>query len=263
LEKDILSSLLAAADIPLFGFVPYHNELLLTQKNSHRVPENCRTVIVCLFPYFTGKDETRNVSYYAVGKDYHLILSQYLGNAVAAMKERFSCNQFVSFADSSPIREIQAAAEAGLGVIGKNRLFLTEKYGSYVFIGEILTDLTVEATRHEIKGCTDCGACVASCPSHTLSSPEAPCLSAVTQQKRSWSDEEKRLYEKGALVWGCDRCQEVCPMNKNAERTPLAAFYEARRPVVTEENVTEDFDERAYAWRGKDVILRNLRAKKE
>lgn len=254
------SEILQTAGIPEFGWIPFHKELVLPVKSASRIPAGCRTVIVCLFPYDTGDDEKRNVSRYAVGRDYHAIVKPLLTDAAEKLNEAFPAHTFVPFVDASPITEVRAAAEAGLGVIGQNRLLLTPRYGSYVFIGEILTDLSVPCEAREIRSCENCGACLAACPAKCLTE-NAPCLSAITQKKGNFSEEEKRLFDLGSLVWGCDVCQEVCPHNKKIEKTPIAAFYEDRRPFVTEENVLENFGERAYAWRGKEVILRNIRLK--
>ena len=87
------------------------------------------------------------------------------------------------------------------------------------------------------------------------------CLSSLNQQKRV-SDDELTLIKQNKIRWGCDVCQLVCPMNKNVQNTPIDFFYEDVVPVVTSEylqNLQDDkFSERAYSWRGRAVIERNI-----
>ena len=229
-----------------------------------RVPANCRSIIVCVFPYFTGEFPDRNVSLYAVSEDYHDILKKYLSDGCAALSDLFPGFSFVPFADSSPVSEVRAAASAGLGVIGFNGTLITREYGSYVFIGEILTDLPVERVGAPAGICDMCGECAAACPGGAISAGgvcTSKCASAISQKKGEFSEEERRIFLSCGLVWGCDICQQVCPLNRNVAKTYIPEFYENPRPVISPENAFEDFDRRAYSWRGKEVIKRNLALK--
>ena len=265
MPKERIAAVLESNKIPQFGFVPFTGDLVLPSVRSVKnIPDGCKTVIVCLFPYFTGEDEERNVSRYAVSRDYHFIVKDLLVPAAEALAKEFPSYTFRAFCDASPIAEVRAAVRAGLGVLGKNRLFLSKRYGSYVFIGEILTDLPVDCEAKEETVCLSCGKCLSACPTGALTDTGVDitrCLSDITQRKGEFTKEEASLFDSGEFLWGCDICQQVCPYNADAEKTPLAAFYENRRPLVTKENVLEDFDERAYAWRGKSVILRNIERK--
>ena len=118
----------------------------------------------------------------------------------------FPENSFSAFVDNSPIPEVKTAALAGLGVVGENGLLITEEFGSWVFIGEIVTDLFIECEEREIKSCIKCGKCKKVCPAKN------ECLSAVSQKKGELSSEEERLLKENNIVWGCDICQEVCPL---------------------------------------------------
>ncbi len=235
------------------------NRLLDCRKRG-QIPENAKSVLLLLFPYLLDEEIYRhaNVSRYAVSADYHTIVGAYLDELIEKLRKAAPGFSFAAFCDNSPIPEVYAAALSGLGVIGRNGLLIHPVYGSYCFIGEVVTDLALTPTGNCVKGCPGCGTCEKACPSGALSGgkpEEKICLSAVTQQKKELSPEQALLIRKQGLAWGCDRCQTVCPLNQNARTTPLAPFWETALPLVTVQTPVEG---RAYAWRGEKVIRRNL-----
>ena len=180
---------------------------------------------------------------------------------VIALSEKYGA-LFCGYADSAPINEVKAAAYAGLGMRGDNGMLINEKYGSYVFIGAIYTDAVFEYGGDKTSNCPHCGRCRAACPMKD----GRECLSAVTQKKGELTDEEIAYIRQYGSAWGCDICGDVCPFSaaavKNNKTTPIGFFYEDRTPFLTRETLgcmTETrFSERAYAWRGKAVIERNI-----
>ena len=264
MDKRLFEEIIGGCGIRDFGFTPFDPRLVRQNVRSiSRIPQNCKSVIVCLFPYFVN-DEPRNVSLYAVSRDYHIILKKYLTKICESLKNEFPDNEFSYFTDSSPIKEVAAAALCGLGVIGRNGMLLTKDYGSYVFLGEVLTDLSIDCEPHGFEFCENCGRCVAACPSGALGEKVdvGLCISDVTQRKGKLSESELALYYKGKYIWGCDVCQQVCPHNQSVKATYFTEFYEHRIPFVTEKNYLDDFENRAYSWRGKAVIERNLKLEK-
>ena len=161
-------------------------------------------------------------------------------------------------ADSAPINEVKAAAYAGLGVQGDNGMLINEKYGSYVFIGAIYTDAVFEYADDNTSYCPHCGKCREACPMKN----GRECLSAVTQKKGELTEAEISYIRQYGSAWGCDICADACPFSKKAAKTPIQFFYEDRTPYLTSATLDamtdEQFAERAYAWRGKAVIERNL-----
>ena len=135
-------------------------------KLMQQEPEKSKTVIVACFPYLLDDSvyKYRNISKYAVVTDYHKVAVERLTKAADMLREVYCENEFEVFADNSPIPEVRAACAAGLGVCGLNTLLITEKYGSYVFIGEIVTDLEIGAVAAEHKSCIGCGKCEKHCP---------------------------------------------------------------------------------------------------
>jgi len=226
-----------------------------------------KSVLVFLIPYYVSQG--KNLSAYATGEDYHLY-SAVLGKKLCAHLEGlFSGESFRFFCDKSPIDERRAAAKAGLGVFGDNGLLITHEYGSFVFIGEVLSTLPAKdfgcENLREIEGCLHCGACKTACPTGCLSDWSRPCLSALTQKKGVLTEEEEDIIRQNSTVWGCDACQNVCPMNrKNGKipQTPIPFFHESRVECITKElldTIPDDaFSRRAFSWRGKDPLYRNL-----
>lgn len=247
---------------PLWGICPFDkiNDRLIECRAKSRLPENAKSVIVACFPYLLPDSEYTdlNISKYAVVTDYHKVTMARLEKAVQLLKNRFPEYDFSAFADNSPIPEVRAACLAGLGVRGMNSLLITEKYGSYVFIGEIVTNLELDYDDNEEKPCIKCGRCINACPSSAIKEngfDRSICLSEITQKKGVLSEEETRLMKECGCVWGCDICQDICPMNQNAAVTGIEEFLSSPIPHVSEGCSLE---ERAYEWRGRKVIERNI-----
>ena len=223
------------------------------------------TAILLAIPYFghSCASPQRNLSAYAVSKNYHAYFEGLYNELLPLLREYFPNNRFVGFADHSPIAEVEAAARAGLGCIGDHGLLLTDRYSSYVFLGEIITDALLASTPVEIGYCEHCGACRSACPMDAC----GMCLSALTQKKGELNVHEAEKISKYGSVWGCDICQEICPYTVRAIKsgtifTKISYFEENTIEHLTLKCLDgmsdETFLERAYSWRGRPTIRRNL-----
>lgn len=108
---------------------------------------SCQSVIVVLFPYYTGDSATSNLSLYCRPRDYHLIAQAYLERITAYIHEKEPTAATTCVVDTSILADRWLAYQSGLGFFGDNHCFITEKYGSYCFIGSILTSLPLRRTR--------------------------------------------------------------------------------------------------------------------
>ena len=244
----------------------------LLEKNE--LDENS-TVIMMLFPYRT-KQTPKNLSAYASVKDYHAFVDALSKKLESYAKKKYPSAKFKVFSDHSPIDEVHAACVSGLGFIGDNGLLINERYSSFVFIGECITNLTPKqlglkfAKEEEFKTCLHCGKCAELCPTGCISQSESgqdtsnkkECLSAITQKKGELTDFEKSLMLQNECMWGCDVCQNVCPYTKNAKYTPIKYFIDSsleKLDLETLNNMSdEEFASRPFSWRGKETIKRNV-----
>ncbi len=247
-------AIFSSFDIREIGFCAFDTvrEHLLDCRAKSRIPQGAKSIILCLFPYKVKEQAPRHISRYAAVPDYHSVCGPMLERAVARLKERFPENRFAWFLDNSPIPEVYAAACAGLGVRGENGLLIHPRYGSWCFIGEVVTDLSLFC-QNALRDCMGCGRCREVCPKNSYGTR---CLSAVTQQKAPLSKEEEEALFREKLVWGCDLCAEVCPLNKGAQITWIREFINGHRDSFVP---GEEIAGRAYAWRGENVVLRNAR----
>lgn len=259
-QTKLLQTLLADAGAFGFGVCPFRDDLLLPNvRSASRLPQNAKSIIACVFPYYTGYHRNRNLAKYAMVPDYHKVVGELLAAACQRLSEYYKDYSFIPFVDASPIDEVKAAVRAGLGVLGENHMLITEQFGSYCFIGEIVTDLPIDCEVSE-GVCIRCGRCLRGCPTEALSRDgvdQARCRSAITQKKGQLTAEEQAQIAAGKLAWGCDICNDVCPMNKKAQQTVIEGFGRVT-PVITAETLDEVFTDSAFAWRGKETMLRNL-----
>ena len=223
-----------------------------------------RSVILFLVPYYTLTP--KNISRYAASLDYHIIIKTIGEGVMEALREDFPDAKMKVYGDHSPIDERHAALTHGLGILGDNGLLINETYGSYIFIGDIVCDIPPELLGarepDEIRFCHHCGACKRACPTGVLRGESDACLSAITQRKGELAPPESEMMRRYHTAWGCDLCQCVCPHNKNPKKTPIDLFYSDVIEELTMEGLSamtkEEFQRRAFAWRGRRVLERNL-----
>lgn len=266
LSREAVLPLVRDASIDCFGIIPLSDCRITREYLLRREGLSCESgsVLMMALPYRAAGEEP-NISHYAVPPDYHLLITQLLSGMIARLKERFPGANFAGYTDHSPIDERHAAACAGLGVIGDHGLLITERYASYVFLCEIISDLPTDALATAPRTCSHCGACRAACP---VGLDKTKCLSALTQKKGVLTPDEQETLRCHRLIWGCDRCQEACPytrraLNEGNLSVPHPIFLHDRIASLTAKKIESmedaEFACRAYAWRGRETVLRNLR----
>ena len=230
-----------------------------------RISFTPKSVIVFLIPYFVNIP--KNLSVYAASLDYHIIIRELTDKLIDRLCTHFPEASFIGYGDHSPIDERRAAASAGLGILGDSQMLINEKYGTYTFIADVLTDvdpiLLGAKAAGEVAECEHCGACKAVCPTGILRGECPDCLSAITQRKGELTPDECELMREANTAWGCDLCQRVCPHNASAELTPLDFFRRDRIECLTSELLEgmsdTEFERRAFAWRKRATVERNLK----
>ena len=262
IEREILAQIMADHQIRSYGVCDYRQiRQFLPCRNRERIPADAKSVIVCAFPYYTGEHPGANVCKYAMVPDYHVVVRQILNRACQDLEQ--ACGgAFVAFADVSALPEHHCAMAAGLGAAGVNGLVIHPEYGSFFVIGEIVTDrlLEFDAPRAE-QMCMRCGKCIQNCPAGAIrwdGIDYSRCLSQITQQKGELTPGDQALIRRNRLMWGCDACQNCCPHNAHVPLTHLGEFRGDVQPVVTGENLSALCKTRAFGYRGKTLLRRNL-----
>lgn len=265
--KDKIKSVLLEEGIDLCVFLPLEKCKITKRYLLDKAEISSGFAVVFAIPYYTEEcDGKRNISAYAVGRDYHFFVKELASRVLPILKAEYPHVSFAMFADHSPIDERHAALIGGLGIMGRNNLLITEKYSSFVFLGELIVGAPLAAEQsdeREPQYCENCGLCQRACPWKVGECEE--CLSALTQKKGVLNADEEKLLRKYSL-WGCDVCTEVCPHTLKAKKngsiyTPIKFFSENAIANLTYETVAqmseEEFSKRAFSWRGRDTILRN------
>lgn len=220
--------------------------------------------IVALFPYYMGYHEESNISIYTHGRDYHLVTRDVL----TSVAETLSLKDYRIHSDTGPEIERTLCVNAGLAFRGKNGMCINSKYGSYFFIGYIVCSESFPISTPGTGECFNCGRCISACPGGAISDvvDVSRCLSDITQKKGELTPWEQDLIKQNKTVFGCDVCQRVCPHNADVPITPIKEFKEniiTRIDIEDIQNLSQRqfaklYGDRAFAWRGKKVIERNL-----
>lgn len=187
--------------------------------------EGGKAIISIAFPYMFNNefDSKFYFSKYTMGKDYHLVISNYLKKICMFIESLGGEAKY--FVDSNFLPERHIASLSGIGFIGKNNMIITKKYGSYVFLGEIITNLELEEDKPVEYGCGNCSLCLQECPTGSIkgnfNNPNI-CLSYITQKKDL---EDVWLSKLNGRIFGCDSCQKICPYNKKVNCSSIKNLY--------------------------------------
>ncbi|SHE34986.1 tRNA epoxyqueuosine(34) reductase QueG [Clostridium fallax] len=253
---------------------PFEEEILEKRINPLQYLNEGKTIISIAFPYLHNYEYKENgFSVYTRGEDYHKVVNSYL-EKICGFIETLG-GKAERFVDSNPLPERYIAYLSGIGFIGKNNMLITKQYGSYVFLGEIITDLVMESYdddgKHledllKFKECGICDLCYKNCPTKSINKNKKNsniCLSFITQKK---DIDDKWFNILNGRIFGCDTCQKVCPFNKYIKYSGIKEFY----PLdFMNENLTDklititkgDFNKSikltSCGWRGKNVLSRN------
>lgn len=202
------------------------------------------------------------------GLDYHYVLQdklKKLSEGIEKLCEDFPL-EHKAMVDTGALVDTAVARRSGIGFIGKNGLVISKEFGSYMYLGELITNLEIEPDEPVDYDCGDCTRCLDACPTSCLigdgTMNARRCLSFQTQDKGMMDMEFRRKIK--TVIYGCDICQICCPYNKGIDN-PLASDIdpELAHPELipflelSNKSFKEKFGMIAGSWRGKNILQRN------
>ena len=227
----------------------FHGTMTYLEKHSRKRfrPERflpgCRSLLFTGLNYYQERREAPAghglIARYAWGRDYHKVLGKRLKRIAGDLREIFPGERFFPFVDTSPLAERSFALRAGVGFVGRNTLLIREGYGSWFVLGGIASTLDLDRVESGVRtggtapadavgGCPPgCSLCIDACPTGALFAPyrmdASKCISYLTIEYKN-AIPAVAAASIGNRLFGCDVCQEVCPLNKSVEKTYVADF---------------------------------------
>ncbi|WP_078435453.1 tRNA epoxyqueuosine(34) reductase QueG [Metabacillus halosaccharovorans] len=202
------------------------------------------------------------------GKDYHDVLRDRLTKLEAFIKEKLPEAQMKSMVDTGELSDRAVAERAGIGWSGKNCSIITPEFGSYVYLGEMITNIPFPPDQPIENQCGSCTKCLDICPTGALVQggqlDSTKCIAFLTQTKGFLPEQYRTKI--GNRIYGCDTCQTICPINKgkdfhfHEEMEPDPEIAKPKlKPLLTISNreFKEKFGHISGSWRGKKPLQRN------
>ncbi|MCM3712522.1 tRNA epoxyqueuosine(34) reductase QueG [Alkalihalobacillus oceani] len=242
-----------------------------------RVLPEARTIISIALAYpskmknppKSTKEERRGIFCRASwGKDYHDVLRERLQKIEQFIQSRFPDERTLSMVDTGELADRAVAERAGIGWSGKNCAIITPEFGSYVYLGELITTLAIEPDVPITEQCGSCTKCIDACPTGALVQGgqlnAQSCIAFLTQTKGFLPEPYRKKL--GNRLYGCDTCQQVCPENKGKDfhiHEEMEPDPEIAKPkllpllTMTNRQFKEKFGHVSGSWRGKKPIQRN------
>ena len=249
------------------------------RQDIHSCMPEVQSVICVALNYYTPyqhsqEQEYGKISRYGWGRDYHKVMNKKLKALTYWLQDQEEGIKALYYADTGPIQDKVWAQRAGIGWIAKNSNVITREYGSWVFLGEVLTNLKLVPDTPHTEHCGTCTRCLDACPTNAITQPFVVdanrCIAYHTIENRAEELPESIASHLDGWVAGCDICQDVCPWNQRfAQETDVADFQpypENLTPKLTElatiseEEWNRRFPASALRRIKPDMLQRNARA---
>ena len=261
--------------------IPFNYDPNIVNDPRHLL-ESVSIIITIALPYYKTCEQLENIKENEVyfsssswGKDYHTVLNKKFDQIVNFLKSYYPCLEYIKCVDTKPIDDRFWAIQSGIGFIGKNGLVVNEKYGSYIFIGNLLTNLDIKIPSQKKSllenKCDSCNKCMLSCPTKAIKDDginSRECLSYLTQKKGTLSTTE--IKQINNCIYGCDICLRVCPYNAKVKD----GYHEFKATGIEFININtfkemsnkefkKNYGQLAGSWCGKKVVERNIKIYRE
>ena len=246
-----------------------------TEERVHRAThprallDGAKSVISLGISYNTGDPDSTSggpsgkVARYAWGDDYHEVIKGKLRRFVAGLQERLGTPVKTRiFVDDGPMNDRAAAERAGVGWFGKNTNIISPGFGSWIFLAQVVTDLELTPNVPLKKTCGSCVRCIDDCPTGAIVAPyvidNRLCISFLTIELRGPIPRELRPLV-GDWVFGCDICQDVCPVNRKASTSSEPAFQRRHDFSAPELLPLLDLDQDGFSERFRNSPIKRAK----
>ena len=229
-----------------------HGEMEWMAKDTERrtevtrvLPEAQSIIVVGLNYYQPQPNPNYQIAKYALGQDYHNVITKKLKKLCTVMRSLGGAQK--PYVDTGPVLEKPLAVAAGLGWQGKSTIVLQPEFGTWLFLGIIITTLKLEPSAPAVNRCGSCTKCITACPTSAIIAPykldARKCLAYLTIEHKGPIPVEYRK-PLGNRIFGCDDCLDVCPWNKWAKETKENKFKARPQPILKE----------TLAWNEEDFL---------
>jgi len=253
----------------------FHGEMAWMEREPEKRSDprvlfpNAKTIIAAAVNYFTphrhaGDPGSGKISRYAWGDDYHDVVKGKLILLLDWIKTEVPGADGKVCVDTVPIMDKAWAVRAGLGWIGKNSNVITQEYGSWVFLGEIVLDVELEYDNEIVPDhCGSCTKCLDACPTSAIVEPyvvdSRKCISYATIELRDEELPEPIAENLNGWLYGCDICQDVCPWNRFEKPTGEAAFEPRMGETSLGLDVLENMEHEQYVPRFRGSAMKRAK----
>ena len=253
----------------IHGKMAYMENYFDKRIDPRKLVDGAKSVISLSYNYFTEErqqdEQAPKLAMYAMGKDYHEVVKEKLELLYRFIEEQVGNINGRCFVDSAPVLERAWAQRAGLGWVGKNTNILTKRQGSYFFLAEIILDVELEYDSPVKDYCGTCTKCIDACPTGAIYEPYkvdgSKCISYFTIELR---DEVLPADYKGKFdnwMFGCDICQQVCPINSQATQHNEPQFEPRKELLEMTRQDWEALSEETYRRIFKNSAVKRTKFK--
>ena len=227
------------------GLSWYDKARVIRGSHPSKILKEAKSIISVAMSYKSEDSDNQNssssmhgkVARYSWGRDYHRVIEKRLKQFISGLSSELGSEiNSKIYVDTGPMQDRAVAQRAGTGWYGKNTNIITLTHGSWVFLGQVITDLILQPDEPLKKNCGTCNLCIDKCPTGAIVAPyildNTKCISYLTIELRESIPREMRS-QIGDWVFGCDICQEVCPPNIKSLSTNEPAFLPGKHGYKT------------------------------